>query len=152
MERAPLSSNSLLRSSQLKKLNAERQLEANVLNRACDKWALHILRNIMFRWRSETEMNAKRMLMGKYLLQMTALKSSTIFKKWKEWYMKEKADREKTRWRTIKKDAEKLERETEMKANRVKFLETQTRKLKSQVEVLKKELKKNLKIMNDPAR
>ena len=55
--------------------------------------------------------------------------------------MKEKADREKTRWRTIKKDAERLEKETEMKANKVKILEAQTRKLKTEVEVLKKEVR-----------
>ena len=86
----------------LEKLKKERELEANVLNRACTFWANHILRNIIYRWRSEVEMNGKRMLMGKYLLQMTSLKMSTVFRKWREWYMREKAEREKSRWRTAK--------------------------------------------------
>jgi hypothetical protein len=45
---------------QLKKLQNERELEARVLNRACDKWAQHIVRNIFGRWATECAMNDKR--------------------------------------------------------------------------------------------
>ncbi|GMH50366.1 hypothetical protein TL16_g00756 [Triparma laevis f. inornata] len=136
----------------LERLKKERELEANVLNRACTFWANHILRNIMYRWRTCVEQEHKRMLMGKFLLQMTALKSSTVFKKWKEWYMKEKADREKSRWRTAKDDAKRLGDETDAKKNRVKMLSAETRNLKTALELVKRELKEKLLILNDPAR
>ncbi|GMH72480.1 hypothetical protein TrRE_jg7224 [Triparma retinervis] len=138
--------------AKLEKLQNERELEARVLNRACDKWANHILRNIIYRWKSEIEMNDKRMLMGKYLLAMTYLKPSTVFKKWKDWYMRAKADRVKSKWSNTKRDLEKLKEETSLKANRCKDLAQQVRQLKLANDKVKKELKKQQLILHMPAR
>ena len=136
----------------LDELRKERVLEAKVLERACDKWANHILRNIIFRWRSELEMSGKRLVMGKYLLHMTSLKPRTVFVKWREWQMGQKATREKTRWRNTKRDAEMLKKKTEEKVDAVKGMQSQVWKLKRDIERLKKELEKYLAILHMPAR
>ena len=56
----------------------------------------------MSRWRTECELSDKLMKMGKYLLLLTALKPRTVFNKWRDWALAEKAGREKVSCRSAR--------------------------------------------------
>jgi hypothetical protein len=130
----------------------ERQMEARVLNRACDLWSHHILRHILTRWRTECELNNKLARMGQYLMLMTTVKPKVVFQRWKEWAYAEKASREKSRWLTAKEDAEKLKVECRQTVDRVRKIDGVVKKLRHDIDKLRLELMKQKAILNQPAR
>ena len=79
----------------MKSILADQKLAVTVIERCATKWSMHVLRFIIYRWRSELNLNHRLAKMGKYMMLMTTLKPSDVFAKWKRFSLESKKQKQK---------------------------------------------------------
>jgi len=130
----------------------ERQQEARAMEAACDRWAKMKIAAVFFEWVGEVELERKRHLLGKYFFFMTGIKQKDVYVAWKNWYRNEKADREKTKYRNAKEEAERLKAELERVRKHNSEMSREIAKLRKEIAILEQKLEEATNILLMDAR
>lgn len=130
----------------------EREMEARAMEAACDRWARMKCYAVFYNWVADSQLDAKRHLLGKYMFYMQGIKPKQVFHAWKHWYRDEKRQRERLLYKNAKEEAEKLRAELErVKAHNQKMTK-QIALLKKEISILEKKLDEALSTLLQPAR